>query len=80
MKLVSNKKFWEEQVVYFRLIRQGSYRIRRDQHSSTVACFHCSGNVFTELLPSNDNGDTHTDAQTNGMDLGSTPLRWVQVP
>jgi hypothetical protein len=35
--------------------------------------------VFTELFPSDDEKDRHTDTQTDGRDLGSTPLRWVQT-
>jgi hypothetical protein len=74
-----NKKFWEEQIAYFPLIRHGPHRNRRLQQffvaggtslpeplpsngptqthlsnsSSIVACIRCSGNVFTEPLPSN---------------------------
>jgi hypothetical protein len=35
---------------------------------------------LTEPLPWNDRKDTHTDTQIDGMDLLSTPLRWVRVP
>jgi hypothetical protein len=43
-------------------------------------CIRCRGSVFTEPLPSNDKRDTHTDTQTDGRDLWSTPMRWVQLP
>jgi hypothetical protein len=33
--------------------------------------------VSTEPLCSNSRGDTHTETQTDGRDLCSTPLRWV---
>jgi hypothetical protein len=46
-----NKKFWEELIAYFSLIRNGQHRKRRLQK-----IFRCSGNVFTEPLPSNDRG------------------------
>jgi hypothetical protein len=35
---------------------------------------------FTEPLPSNDRRDKHRDTETDGWDVLSTPLRWVQVP
>jgi hypothetical protein len=38
------------------------------------------GNVFTELLCSNDKGGTHTDTQTNERDVCSAQLRKAQVP
>jgi hypothetical protein len=38
-------------------------------NSSIVACIRCSGNVFTEPLPSNEMRDTHTDTQTDGRVL-----------
>jgi hypothetical protein len=41
----------------------GPHRKRR------VLCIRCSGNVYTEPLPSNDRWDTHTDTQTDGRDL-----------
>jgi hypothetical protein len=34
---------------------------------------------FTEPFPNNDRRDTHTDAQTDGRNLCSMPLRWAQV-
>jgi hypothetical protein len=43
----TNKKFWEE------LIGHGQHRKQR-VHS--CVCIRCSGNVFTEPLPSNDRG------------------------
>jgi hypothetical protein len=62
-------------------------------NSSTVALFVATGTClpsrclakkgrihFTERLPSNDRRDTHTDTQTDGRDLWSTPLRWAKVP
>jgi hypothetical protein len=37
-------------------------------NSSIVACIYCCGNVFTELLPSNDRG-IHIQTQTDGRDI-----------
>jgi hypothetical protein len=45
-------------------------------NSSILVCIHCRGNVFSDPLP---NKNTHTDTQTDGRDLKSTPLRWAQV-
>jgi hypothetical protein len=36
--------------------------------------------IFTEPLPSNGKGDTHTDTQTDESDFLIRPLRWAQVP
>jgi hypothetical protein len=35
--------------------------------------------VLAEPLPNND-GNTNIDTQTDGRDLGSTPLRWAHLP
>jgi hypothetical protein len=49
------------------LIRHGPYRKRRvHKVFYCYVCIRCSGNVFTELSPSNDRRDTHTDTQTDG--------------
>jgi hypothetical protein len=47
--------------------------------NSVVARIHCSGSMFTEPLASNGMKNTHTDTQTVGRDLLSTPVRWVQA-
>jgi hypothetical protein len=47
-------------------------------NSCIAACIHCC-DMFTKPLPSNDREDTHTDTQTGGRGLCSTPLRWIQV-
>jgi hypothetical protein len=49
-------------------------------NSSIAACICCCGNVFTELLPSNNKGDTHRHTRTDGRDLWNILLRWAQVP
>jgi hypothetical protein len=50
-----NKKFWEELIDYFCLIRHGPQRIRRVQQLFYYCVYIlCRGNVFTEPLPSND--------------------------
>jgi hypothetical protein len=42
-------------------------------------CLAMKGGIyFTESR--NDRKDIHTDTQTDGRDLWSTPLRWAQVP
>jgi hypothetical protein len=38
------------------------------------------GIYFTFPLPRDDMGNIHTVTQTEGRDLRSTSLRWVQVP
>jgi hypothetical protein len=76
---VKNKKFWEELIAYFALIRHG-HHIKQRVQQLFVSCIRCRGNVYTELLSSNGRRDTHTDTQTDGMDLRSPPSRWAQVP
>jgi hypothetical protein len=52
-----NKKFWEQLIACFPLIRHGPQRKRRAQQ--LFYCYvriRCCGNVFTEPLPSNDMG------------------------
>jgi hypothetical protein len=46
-----NKKFWEEQVAYFPLIRHGPHRTRRLQQF-----FVAGGTSLPELLPGNYKG------------------------
>jgi hypothetical protein len=77
------------QSCYLTTIRQ-TYRLSFDKtriaqkttrnNSSLAACIRCSEKVFTEPLRSNDRGSTHTDTQTNGMDLWNAPLGWTQAP
>jgi hypothetical protein len=38
-----------------------------------------NGTHFTKPSPSNDRRDRHTDTETDGRDLLSTPLKWAQV-
>jgi hypothetical protein len=45
-----------------------------------VAYVRCRGKVLTEPLPSNDRRVTNTEAETDGKDLWSMPLRLSQVP
>jgi hypothetical protein len=52
-----NKKFWEELIAYFPLIRHGLHRKRRiQQFFYCCVCIRCSGNVSTEPLTNNDSG------------------------
>jgi hypothetical protein len=44
--------------------------------SSFFRVFASARKFLTELLPSKYMGDTHTDTQTDGRDLRSTPFRW----
>jgi hypothetical protein len=53
---ILNKKFWEELIAYFPLIRHAPHRKRRLQ-----LIFFCRGNVFIEPLPSKDGGGGYTD-------------------
>jgi hypothetical protein len=46
---------------------------------SIFACIPYHGKVSSELLPSNDMRDTHTDTETDEKDLWITPLRWAHV-
>jgi hypothetical protein len=116
------KKFLEEIIAYFPLIRHGPHRKRRLQQFfvaagtrlpshcrltiggytdrptyssltlhrphrndvskifSAVACIRSRGNLFTNRCLTTIGRDTHTDTQTDGRDLWSTPLIWAQVP
>jgi hypothetical protein len=51
------KKFWEELIAYFPLIRHGPHK-KKDASSNyaIVAYIRCRDNAFTEPLPSNDRG------------------------
>jgi hypothetical protein len=78
LSLFWNKKFWGELISYFPLIRHGLHRKRRIQQFCYFCVrIRCHGNVLTQPLPSNDN---HTDTQTDGRDLWSTPMRLAQMP
>jgi hypothetical protein len=52
---------------------------RASNNPSIVVRILCRGNVFTELLSSNERRVTHTDTESDGRDLWSTPFRWAQV-
>jgi hypothetical protein len=53
-----NKKFWEEVIAYFPLMRHGTHRKRRiQQFLYCCVCICRRSNVFTEPLPSNDRRD-----------------------
>jgi hypothetical protein len=67
--LAVNKEFWEELIAYFPLIGHGPHIKRRVQQFYCCVRICCSGNVFTEPLPSNDNRDTYKHTQTDGRDL-----------
>jgi hypothetical protein len=52
-----SKKFWEELIAYFSLLRHVQHRKRHVQQSFYwCLCIRCRGNVFTNPLPSNDRG------------------------
>jgi hypothetical protein len=53
----NNKKFWEELIAYYPLIRHGRHRNRRvQQFLYCCVCVRCSVNVSTEPMPSNKRG------------------------
>jgi hypothetical protein len=57
IRKVGNKKFWEELVAYFPLIRHGPHGKRDVQQLfSCCVCIRCRDNLFTVALPSNDRG------------------------
>jgi hypothetical protein len=58
-----DKKFWEELIAYFPLIRHGPRRNDASNNYFTVACIRCRGNVFFELYTRNDRGNTQTDGR-----------------
>jgi hypothetical protein len=70
MKALYNKKFWEELIAYFPLIRHGPHRERR------LRRFFIAGGA---CLPSNNTEVTHTQKLMGGT-YGSTPLRRGQMP
>jgi hypothetical protein len=48
---------------------------------SSSRCLAMKGGIqYTKPLLSNDRRDTHTDTQTGGRGLWSTPLSWAKVP
>jgi hypothetical protein len=52
-----NKKFWEELIAYFPLIRHGPHT-KRGVQQFFYCCMCCSGNVFTEMI-----GKTHRQTE-----------------
>jgi hypothetical protein len=54
--VTKNKKFWEEIIAYYDLIRHGPHKKRRVQQFCCCVCIRCRGNVFTDPLPSNNTG------------------------
>jgi hypothetical protein len=62
-----NKKFWEELIAHFPLIRHGQQRKRRVQQFFYFwVCVRCRGNVSTMPFPSN-NRRTRIDTQEGFM-------------
>jgi hypothetical protein len=62
-----NKKFWEELIAYFPLIRHGPQRLLLDNYSSIVVCVFVA--AVTISLPSRclaTIGKIHIDTQTDG--------------
>jgi hypothetical protein len=75
--------YFEQEVLgdvmtFFPLIRHGPHTKRHVQRFFYYVCINCRGNVFAKSLPNND-WDTHTDTQTDGRDLWSSPLKCAQV-
>jgi hypothetical protein len=76
---MNEKKFWEELMPYFPLMRHGSHirvKLRLQQFFVAAGTFLLSrclvtkgGMHLTEPLPNNDRRDTHTDTLVNGRDL-----------
>jgi hypothetical protein len=73
-----NKKFWEELIAYFPLIRHESHRKRRlEQFFCCCVCICCHGNVYSEPLPSNNRelhiqphrlmGGTYKERRSDGL-------------
>jgi hypothetical protein len=55
LSLFRKKKFWEDLITYFSLIRNGPQRKRSGQQFFyCCVCNRCRVNMFTEPLPSND--------------------------
>jgi hypothetical protein len=60
-----NKKFWDELIAYFPLIRHGPHRKQcAQQFLYCCMCSRCRNNVFTELLHSN---NTRIHVQTHRL-------------
>jgi hypothetical protein len=67
------KKFWEERITYFPLVRHGPHRKRRiQQFLSCCACIRCRGKVFNPAFASNDKG---THVQTHRLIGGICEVR-----
>jgi hypothetical protein len=65
-----NKKFWEELITYFPLVRHGSHRRRRvKQFFYCCVCIRCHGNFFIELLPIKGRSDAGTNTQADEVRL-----------
>jgi hypothetical protein len=87
--------FWEELIAYFlnmhtEYLMQGLHRKYRVQQFHSYACIRCSGNVFTELLPSNGRlfwlhyssflwGTQDTEVHRKQGHLISTPLFFFKI-
>jgi hypothetical protein len=71
-----SKKFRRKVIACFPFIRHRPHRKRRVQNLFYCClCNRCRCNAFTKPLSSNNRG-LHT--QTDGRNVWSTPLRWVQ--
>jgi hypothetical protein len=67
-RIDSLRCFDTAQIAQKRIVQQFFY---------SCVCIRCSGNVFTEPLPSNDTV-IHIQTQNNGTNLLNTPFRWAQ--
>lgn len=62
------KKFWKEIIAYFPSVRHAQHRKQSvQQFLYCCVCICCCGNMFTELLFSNNKGDTYTVTEQNDL-------------
>jgi hypothetical protein len=80
IKKSNNKKVWEELIAY--VLSYDTDHIENDvsNNCSIVACVFVAALMFLQSRCLATTGETHTDTQTDGKNLWSTPLSWAQVP
>jgi hypothetical protein len=74
-----SKKFWEELIAYFPWYDTDHIQ-NNSSNKSYIVCVFVATVIFLPSRCLAMVGDTHTDTKTDGRDLCSRPLRWVQVP